>query len=208
MDPELGGSCSRFQEEVSCILMSAEEQRPSWARFHAAQELGHLVLHRRFPTGPFADDQAERFARAFLLPARVFAQEVWAPNIDALLTLKKDWRCPISAMVARCGEVGVFDADQVRRAMVNLGRRGWKTAEPRESAALPEEPRLLARSLRLVIDDSLKTPHSVLAEIGLHASDIEALTGLPAGYFAACERTPPSVLRLRRSDPGAGARLA
>lgn len=207
MEPELGGSYSHFSEDLPAIMLGREETRPSWARYHLAHELGRLVMHRQKTSGQFACVQADRFARAFLMPAQVFGQEVWAQNIDALLTLKKDWRCPISVMAARCGEIGIFNPDQVRRAMVNLGRRGWKTTEPRENMLASEQPQLLARSLRLVIDELLKTPHAVLAEIALSPTDIETLAGLPAGYFAGCERTSPAALRLRRNDTGEGIRV-
>jgi Zn-dependent peptidase ImmA (M78 family)/transcriptional regulator with XRE-family HTH domain len=200
LDAELGGSCSRLEGGTACILLNSDETRPTWARVHAAHELGHLVMHRRGSAGPFAEAQADRFARAFLMPARAFCHEVWAPGIDALLTLKKEWRCPVSAMVARCGETGVFDADQVRRALVKLGRRGWKSSEPREEATTGEKAELLARSVRLMIDERLKGPHTLLTELSLNAADVEDLTGLPRGYFAGCEAHPPSALRLRRPE--------
>jgi Zn-dependent peptidase ImmA (M78 family)/transcriptional regulator with XRE-family HTH domain len=204
MESELGGSCSKIDAGTACIMLRAEETRPTWSRFHAAHELGHLVMHRHIPirdlAGDFADSQADRFARAFLLPQRVFAHEVWAPTIDALLTLKKEWRCPISVMVSRCSEIGVFDADQVRRALVNLGRRGWKSAEPREESIQMEMPQLLARGLRLIIEEGLRTAHSVAMELALNPADIEGLAGLKAGYFAGCEIHPPPALRLRRPD--------
>ena len=204
MDPEAGGSCSQIDGGMACVMLRAEETRPTWSRFHAAHELGHLVMHRHMETrdcaGNLADAQADRFARAFLLPQRVFAREVWAPTIDALLTLKKEWRCPISVMVNRCGETGVFDADQVRRAAINLGRRGWKSAEPREESIQPEMPQLLARGLRLIIEEGLKTPHAIATELAFNTADIEDLAGLPAGYFAGRDIHPPPALRLRRAD--------
>jgi hypothetical protein len=110
-------------------------------------------------------------------------------------------------MVSRCGETGVFDADQVRRALVNLARRGWKSAEPRESSIQAESPQLLARGIRLILDEGRKTTHSMLMELGLNASDIEDLTGLPGGYFARCNLHSPRSLRLRRPDTDEAARV-
>jgi Zn-dependent peptidase ImmA (M78 family) len=189
------------------ILLRSEETRPTWARFQAAHELGHFVMHRHSAAGPFADAQADRFARAFLLPERVFSHEVWAPTIDALLTLKKEWRCPIPVMVARCRETGAFDADQVRRALVNLARRGWKTVEPLESCIEPERPQLLARGIRLLLEEGRKTRHSMLRELGLNPTDIEDLAGLPGGYFARFDVHSPLTLRLRGPDTGEAVRV-
>ena len=206
LDADLEGSYSQFEGGVPYIALRSGDARTSWVRYSAAHELGHLTMHRHLPeewieeseTHRVLEAQADRFARAFLMPSGVFASEVWAPTIDALLTLKKEWRCPVSVMVCRCGEVGLFDADQVRRATVNLVRRGWKATEPREDAMEREQPQLLARSIRLLLDSGLKDRHSLLTELGLNARDVEELAGLRPGSLAAARPEPPAELRLRR----------
>jgi hypothetical protein len=37
------------------------------------------------------EDQAHRFAAAFNLPAKGFADQLWAPTLDAFLALKPHW---------------------------------------------------------------------------------------------------------------------
>ena len=130
------------------------------------------------------ENQADRFARAFLLPQKIFGQAVWAPTIDTLLSVKKEWNCPLSEMIYRCGEIGLFDPDQVRRAHVNLSRRGWRLTEPLDSAPAAEKPKLLATSFELLLREGLKDAHAVLADLSLNPADVEDLAGLPEGYFA------------------------
>jgi Zn-dependent peptidase ImmA (M78 family)/transcriptional regulator with XRE-family HTH domain len=198
---ESEGACSHWDGGMPCILLS--DDCASRIRFDAAHELGHLAMHRGYTAEALGDvdthrvleQQADRFARAFLMPARAFGREVWAPTVDALLALKKEWNCPVGAMIARCGEIGAFDADQVRRAQVNLSRRG-QTEEPRGQT---EEPRLLARGIRLLIDARVRDRHGFLTDLSFPAGDIEQLTGLPAGYFSECEVPPAAVLRLREA---------
>jgi len=213
MDDELEGSCSHFEAGIPYLLLQAGDAGLAWQRYNVAHELGHLVMHRHIEL--FAAEnpeshkrieaQADRFARALLLPAEAFGKEVWAPNIDALLTLKKDWRCPVSVMVQRCGELGLFDADQVRRAGVNLVRRGWKVTEPRDEPASREKPQLLASCLRLLVDEGLKDRHSILLDLGMNGADIEELAGLERGYFAEGKLEVSGTLRLRRTGlPGTG----
>jgi len=200
---ESEGACSHWDDGMPCILLS--DDCASRIRFDAAHELGHLVMHRGFAADALADaethrvleQQADRFARAFLMPARAFGREVWAPTVDALLALKKEWNCPVGAMIARCGEIGAFDADQVRRAQVNLSRRGAKPGEAAAQRGQTEEPRLLARGIRLLIDAGVKDRHGFLTDLSFSAGDIEQLTGLPPGYFSECEVPPAAVLRLR-----------
>jgi hypothetical protein len=71
----------------------------------------------------------------------------------------------------------------------------------------PEPPQLLARGIRLVLGEGRKTPHSLLIELGLSASDVESLAGLPAGHFAAYDLHSPIDLRLRGQDNGEPARV-
>jgi Zn-dependent peptidase ImmA (M78 family)/transcriptional regulator with XRE-family HTH domain len=208
LDADLEGSYSQFDSGVPYMALRSDDVRTSWVRYSAAHELGHLTMHRHLPCAVMEEAeahralkaQADRFARAFLLPASAFAGEVWAPTIDALLTLKKEWRCPVSVMVFRCGEVGLFDADQVRRATVNLARRGWKASEPREEIMDREAPQLLARSLRLLLEERLKDRHSLLTDLGLNAWDVEELAGLERGFLATARPEPPAALRLLRSE--------
>jgi hypothetical protein len=96
----------------------------------------------------------------------------------------------------RCGEIGVFDKDQVRRALVNHSRRGWKSREP-HADVLPESPKLLARGIRLLISEGGRHPHAVLTDLGLAAADVEDLACLPRGYFAGCSVRNATALRLR-----------
>jgi Zn-dependent peptidase ImmA (M78 family)/transcriptional regulator with XRE-family HTH domain len=203
VDGESEAACSHWGEGAPCILLSSES--PSRTRFDAAHELGHLVMHRGLDPDTHGDldvhrvleHQADHFARAFLLPSRTFIREVWAPTVDALLTLKKEWNCPVAAMIARCGEIGSFDLDQVRRAQVNLARRGWKAGEPSEDPNSAEVPKLLARGVRLMLDEGVRDRHSFLTDLSLNPADIEQLAGLPARYFSESAAQPTATVRLR-----------
>ena len=202
-DAEVEGSHSQWAAGKPFVVL-AESTCSGRLRFDAAHELGHLVMHRECActtsgdaeTHRLIETQADQFARAFLLPAKMFGQEVWAPTIDALVSLKKIWNCPVSEMIVRCGEIGVFDKDQVRRALVNHSRRGWKSREP-NAGVPPESPKLLARGIKLLIAEGGKHPHAVLTDLGLAAADVEDLACLPRGYFAGCSVRNETTLRLR-----------
>jgi len=200
LDAEIEGSCSFVGEGMAIVMISSEGNRHSLHRLAAAHELGRFVMGDEECADPelhrLRERRAARFARAFLLPRKMFGREVWAPGIDALVSLKKEWGCPLSAMIARCGELGIFDADQVSRAMTNLGRRGWKGSEPWDDRE-PEAPRLLARSIRLLVEEAGRDAHTILADLCLAAGDIEELAGLPAGYFSEGLVQQAPALRLR-----------
>ena len=200
LDAELEGSCSFAGTGMAIALISSDANRHSRHRLAVAHELGRFVMEH----GESADSelhrlrerQAARFARAFLLPRKIFGREVWAPGLDALVSLKKEWGCPLPAMITRCGELGIFDSDQVSRAMINLGRRGWKGSEPWDDREA-EAPRLLARGIRLLVEEAGRDAHSILADLCFAAADVEELVGLPNGYFSEASVQPAPALRLR-----------
>jgi Zn-dependent peptidase ImmA (M78 family)/DNA-binding XRE family transcriptional regulator len=114
-------------------------------RFDAAHELGHLVLHseHRLPHGPDAEQDANRFAAAFLMPrASVLAHGLAGATIDHILTAKQTWRVSAMALTHRLHELGLLTDWGYRTACVDLSRRGYRTAEPggiaRETSPLLE----------------------------------------------------------------------
>src|SRR6266545_1152600 len=80
-------------------------------RFDATHELGHLVLHseHRVPHGPDAEQEANRFAAAFLMPrASVLAQSLANAGIDRILTAKQTWRVAAMALTHRLHELDLL----------------------------------------------------------------------------------------------------
>ena len=122
-------------------------------RFDAAHELGHLVLHceERTPHGPDAEQAANRFAAAFLMPrASVLAQNLANATVDRILAGKQVWRVSAMALTHRLHELGLLTDWGYRTACVDLSRRGYRTGEPggisREtSTLLPEVFQALRR---------------------------------------------------------------
>jgi Zn-dependent peptidase ImmA (M78 family) len=102
-------------------------------RFDAAHELGHLVLHseHRVPHGPEAEQEANRFAAAFLMPrASVLAQGLAGATSDRILATKQIWQVSAMALTHRLHELDLLTEWGYRTACVDLSRRGYRTAEP------------------------------------------------------------------------------
>ena len=101
-------------------------------RMDAAHELGHLVLHRSGQfCGQEAEQQANAFAGAFLLPRDAFTREApRTPDLRQLLALKPRWGTSVAAMVRRGFDLGLYSDWQYKSAFVEISRRGWRTEEP------------------------------------------------------------------------------
>ncbi|MGC9414082.1 MULTISPECIES: helix-turn-helix domain-containing protein [unclassified Streptomyces] len=109
-------------------LKSAER-----GRFDAAHELGHLVMHGpvRSLTGPEAEQEANAFASAFLMPRRsVVAHMPKGPFIDQILKGRKIWKVAALALTYRLHDLDMLSDWQYRTAIVELSKRGYRTGEP------------------------------------------------------------------------------
>lgn len=102
-----------------CVVLGADKASAVRSRFDAAHELGHLIVHRHVPKRLLGDaasfklieDQAHRFARAFLMPQETFAREYLALTLSALTPVKQKWRVSVAAIAMRAGELGLLSED-------------------------------------------------------------------------------------------------
>jgi Zn-dependent peptidase ImmA (M78 family)/DNA-binding XRE family transcriptional regulator len=180
------------EERRPYIIVGTDKGSPVRWRFDAAHELGHLILHAnvsreqlmRPETFKRIEDQAHRFAAAFLLPLSSFGDDLVAANLDALRALKPKWKVSIAAMIIRAKHGGLLSEETERSLWVNYSRRGWRRIEPYDESMPYEEPRLLRSAFDLVLNESGQTSEDVLARLALRATDVEALCSLPSGYFA------------------------
>jgi Zn-dependent peptidase ImmA (M78 family)/DNA-binding Xre family transcriptional regulator len=173
------------------ILLSADKDNGYRSRFDLAHELGHLVLHRHIgrPTEPerhkLLEQQAHRFAGALLLPAETFAREVRIPpTLDDLLVIKRRWGVSAAAILMRLHALELVDDDQKLSLFKRRSARWGAKAEPGDQDHPPERPRLLKRTIDLLVDENVMPLDSIAKHLGLSESDVEMLAGLPEGYFS------------------------
>lgn len=174
------------------VLLSADKDNGYRSRFDLAHELGHLILHRHIarPTErerhKQMELQAHRFAGAFLLPPESFSSEVRTPvTLDDLLLLKRRWGVSVAAMVMRLRALKILDEEGAQLLFKRRSARWGAKAEPGDGDRLPEQPRLLRRTIDLLVDEHVMPREAIPRHIGLAAHDIEMLAGLPEGYFQA-----------------------
>lgn len=177
------------------VFLASDKSSGARARFDAAHELGHLVLHRWIGAEEIEDKarlkeiegEADRFASAFLLPRRSFPNEVYSPRLMAFVDLKRRWKVSIQAMVYRCKDLGVFDDQQVTNLYKQISYKKWRTVEPLDGEnGIPlEQPLLLGKVADLVIRSGALARDELLARLRLSPRVVERLTGLSAGTLDA-----------------------
>ncbi|MFF2044048.1 helix-turn-helix domain-containing protein [Kitasatospora sp. NPDC058170] len=107
---------------------------PERGRFDAAHELGHLVLHGedRSLVGPQAEQEANAFASAFLMPrTSVLDHMPRSPLVSQILQAKAIWNVSALSLTYRLHDLGLLTDWQYRRTVIDLGERGYRTGEPK-----------------------------------------------------------------------------
>lgn len=189
------------------ILLSADKDNGYRSRFDLAHELGHLILHRHIPRPTERDrhklleQQAHRFAGAFLLPAETFASAVRPPvTLDDLLVLKKRWGVSVAAIIMRLRALNIIDEEGAQLLFKRRSARWGAKAEPNDADRSPERPRLLRRTIDLLVEENVMPLEAIPRHIGLAAHDLERLVSLPEGYF----QGKGNVVSLARLRPALG----
>jgi Zn-dependent peptidase ImmA (M78 family) len=140
-------------------------------RFDAAHECGHLVMDSEhvIPHGPEAEQRANRFAGALLMPqSSITAQRLYNANVDRIITAKRVFKVSAMALNQRLSELGLLTEWGYNRNAKDLSRLGYRRTEvdgiPRETSQLLTKvfavlradgvkPTDIARDLNLTVDE-------------------------------------------------------
>jgi len=194
------------------VVLSSDKECAVRSRYDLAHEIGHLVLHRHIRASQLTSKsdfkklelQANRFAGAFLLPAKTFLEELYSLTLDAFLAQKSRWLVSVALMVRRCEDLGVLNEDLAHRLWINLGRRGWRRREPLDDDLLIEQPLFLTRCFELLVSTGPTAKDVLLSKLPWTATEIEELVGLPERLLQPHENDPPAIEPRIIRFPGVG----
>lgn len=186
------------------IVRSSLKESLCRQRFDFAHECGHLVMHRGIQTGDrVTEDQAHRFASAFLFPRGAALREFprgRSINWRALFQLKLRWKMSVRALVRRGYDLGILSPAQYRTANIHLVKTGQSKIEQYDAdGTLPvEQPELLPSALSALDNVVPGGALAVGGQVGFGRTMLELVTG---AKFDAHEPTPEgsNVILLRPS---------
>ncbi len=178
---------SKWKNKTPYILLNAYKNNLFRSRFDLAHEIGHLILHNGIDPNKFAndeiEDEANKFASAFLLPEDAFGDEVYTITLDSLLPLKKRWKVSVNAMTRRCLSLGFITQERYTSLQKQISARRWRTAEPLDDIYLPEKTQMLNECLEVLIENNILDKNTFLDDIALSKLDLCDIMGLPRNYF-------------------------
>jgi len=182
---------SNVYDSIPLLFLGTGKDSAVRLRFDAAHELGHLILHRNITQTQLnnlqlfklMEDQANRFAGAFLVPSDSFASDYFLPTLNSFITMKSKWLVSICVIIKRAAHLQFIDKEQEQKLWVSYSRKGWRKREPMDERIVVENPVLISRAINLIIKEGIKTKDEIASELPLSPIDIEELMNLPYGYM-------------------------
>jgi Zn-dependent peptidase ImmA (M78 family)/DNA-binding XRE family transcriptional regulator len=122
---------SIWREDRPYVFLNNYKSAES-SRYDAAHELGHLTLHQDGgSTGRVAEDQANHFASAFLMPhADVLAVLPRVSYLNQIIRAKARWRVSVAALTYRLHKLGTVNDWKYRDLCIEISTRGYHREEP------------------------------------------------------------------------------
>lgn len=175
----------------SFFILGSDKGSAVRSRQDVAHETAHAVLHRDIPEEVAKDrvlhkemeQQAFRFAGAFLLPESTFPQEVFSYTLDGLLHLKRRWGVSVSSMIMRLTDLGIIDESKKRYLFSQISRKKWRKNEPLDDTLEIEEPQLLRSAIDASLQEGVLDLDQLTVRTHLPIAEIERILGLEINYL-------------------------
>lgn len=183
------------------VVLNADKDTAVRSRWDAAHELGHMLLHRNVPLELLhraevfkrAEQQAHRFAGAFLLPADTFGRTVYVPTLSVLAMQKRIWGVSIAAMLKRMHQLRLISSEHATRIWRSYSRQGMRLREPGDDVYQPERPEVLRRAYEMMVRERVISRQQFLAALPFDQTELQTLLGLSMEFHI--DRGPSLHLR-------------
>jgi Zn-dependent peptidase ImmA (M78 family)/transcriptional regulator with XRE-family HTH domain len=113
-------------------------------RWTLAHEMGHVVMHH-VPTDGDREDEANRFASAFLMPSDDIEDDLGGLTLAKAASLKSYWKVSMQAIIMRARQLGKITAASHEYLFRQLTAKRYRACEP--VPIPPEEPELFGALL-------------------------------------------------------------
>lgn len=172
------------------IFLSSDKDTNVRIRFDIAHELGHLLMHADYYSAEDLknsaiheklENEADRFAGAFLLPKESFAKDVFSTSIDHFIQMKAKWMVSIGCMIYRCDTLGILSSNQIKYLKDQMTTRVYWRKEPLDREMPVEKPFAHKQAILLLLENGIITPGQLVEETGCSAEEIEQYCYLDKG---------------------------
>ena len=172
------------------IFLSSDKDTNVRIRFDIAHEIGHLLMHADYYSEEDLknkaiyeklENEADRFAGAFLLPKDTFSKDVFSTSIDHFIQMKAKWKASISCMISRCDTLGILSSNQIKYLKDQMTTRVYWRKEPLDNEMPIEKPFAHKQAIMLLLDNNIITPSQLIEKTGCSAEELEQYCFLDKG---------------------------
>jgi Zn-dependent peptidase ImmA (M78 family)/DNA-binding XRE family transcriptional regulator len=167
------------QGKTTIIFLNTAIPSTSRWNFDIGHECGHLIMHYGIHTGDLkTEEQADRFASAFLMPQKAFSREFNAAPFSwtHVFDLKRRWNSSAAAIVRRAYDLRLIGAAEYRRRFQYMSFKGWTKGEPNEPAF--QDPELLSTALDALGKKVDLTLETLCTELCFTPQTFKEVTGI------------------------------
>ncbi len=158
------------------------------SRFDGSHELAHLVLHQDGGnTGRKAEEEANQFASAFLMPSADVKAILPRPNYLAqLVKAKVRWRVSVAALNYRLHKLSLTSEWRYRDFCIELAKRGYNRDEPEP---IEREKSIVWQKVLTALWTERMTQDHIARELCIPSTEVN---GLIFGMIVGAEDRPAS----------------
>jgi len=175
-----------------CAIFASDQSSLSREYFSLSHELGHIVLHSQINEKRFdeladaklLEDQANRFAASFLLPATPFLSALASPTLGYFEYLKREWRASIIVMIRRAHQLKRITHDEYSDLCMRRSQKRQRIREPLDDFFEIEKPVLLKQIFTTLAEREGVKGHRIAEALCRNPSDLSGISGLPGDFFS------------------------
>ncbi|HUC91977.1 MAG TPA: XRE family transcriptional regulator [Paenibacillus sp.] len=188
MDSEKIDAFCQHRKGRPFIFLGDDKQSAVRRQLDGAHELGHRLMHEDVNNDLLSreefkkiEEQANRFASAFLLPAEAFAKTVTSTSLLHFVELKKYWKVSIAAIIYRCKDLGLITESKYTSLFKQMSMKRMRVKEPLDDVIPVPEPVVLRKSIQMLLDKNVKNELQIIHESGVPQEYAEMLCNLDVG---------------------------
>jgi Zn-dependent peptidase ImmA (M78 family)/DNA-binding XRE family transcriptional regulator len=173
-----------LHRERPLIIRNPSKESVCRMRFDLAHECGHIVMHEGVETGDSqTENEANRFASAFLLPRAAFLNEFSFLSTSSRIPwqevyrLKLRWKVSNAAIIRRSYDLGLIDAIKYRNACIHLRKTGQAKLEINDDKVAPENPEAIKSAFDVLKNEEQDGLLLVLDHLKIRPDFLKKLVG-------------------------------
>ncbi len=167
------------------VLLGSDKKSACRSRFDAAHELGHLLLHRDIGQEDLdkkavrdrIENEANRFAGAFLLPRSQMMKEFYSTRLKHLEGMKRRWKVSMQAIAHRCMNIDIIDEYQYILFRKTMSAERYLAREPLDDIIPLEQPNWLLKCWNLLCEKNVIQETGIEEELGFSLDLVAKLFG-------------------------------